>query len=76
MNEFKYIYWNNGDMWCGYLAKYPDRWTQGCDEDDLREHLIDLHRELTGDEMTSPAHGVFGMDREVHTFRNDVYLPL
>lgn len=34
-------------MWLGYLAEYPDYVTQGESLDDLREHLIDLYKDIT-----------------------------
>lgn len=43
----KYIYWKEDDVWLGYLVEFPDYWTQGETEDDLRAHLLDLYRELT-----------------------------
>lgn len=38
-------YWQEKDgKFLGYLNDYPDHWTQGESLDDLREHLRDLHR--------------------------------
>lgn len=34
-------------MWLGYLEEYPDYWTQGETEDELRENLLDIYSELT-----------------------------
>jgi hypothetical protein len=31
----------------GYLNEFPDYWTQGESLDDLKEHLLDLHREFS-----------------------------
>jgi predicted RNase H-like HicB family nuclease len=42
-----FTYWQDGSDWLGYLDEYPDYMTQGSSLDDLREHLLDLHRELT-----------------------------
>ena len=44
----KYIYWQDGDMWLGYLDRYPDYWTQGETQEELRENLRDIYGELTG----------------------------
>ena len=44
----RFVYWQHGDAWVGYLEDYPDYWTQGTSYDDLLEHLKDLHSELTG----------------------------
>ena len=35
----------------GYLNDYPDHWTQGESFDDLKEHLLDLHKEFSGDSL-------------------------
>jgi hypothetical protein len=47
MTTVKYVFWQEGDCWLGYLQDYPDYWTQGATLDDLVEHLKDLHRDLT-----------------------------
>jgi predicted RNase H-like HicB family nuclease len=47
MSKQKYVYWKDDDTWLGYLDEFPDYWTQGETEDDLREHLADLYNELT-----------------------------
>jgi predicted RNase H-like HicB family nuclease len=43
----KYIYWQDKDMWLGYLEEYPDYWTQGETEAELQANLIDIYAELT-----------------------------
>ena len=48
MKTEKYIFWQDGEMWLGYLEEYPDYWTQGATEVELRNNLLDLHKELTG----------------------------
>ena len=47
MNVTNIIVWQDGDAWLGYLQEYPDYWTQGDSLDDLKEHLRDLHKDLT-----------------------------
>ena len=44
----KYVYWQDDDLWLGYLEEYPDYWTQGETEEELRENLLDIYNELTG----------------------------
>jgi predicted RNase H-like HicB family nuclease len=34
-------------MWVGYLEEYPDYWTQGETEEELRDNLVDICKELT-----------------------------
>jgi len=43
----KYIYWRDREIWLGYLEEYPDYWTQGETEEELRGNLIDVYGELT-----------------------------
>lgn len=33
-------------MWLGYFEEYPDYWTQGETEEELRENLLDIYKEL------------------------------
>ncbi|MGR6035646.1 MAG: type II toxin-antitoxin system HicB family antitoxin [Candidatus Nitrosoglobus sp.] len=49
----KYIYWKDDDIWLGYLKEFPDYWTQGETEDELKEHLVDLYKELTSGTIPS-----------------------
>jgi predicted RNase H-like HicB family nuclease len=43
----RYIYWKDEDMWLGYLEEFPDYWTQGEMETELKENLIDIYKEIT-----------------------------
>lgn len=47
MRSVGYTFWQDGDFWLGYLDEYPDYMTQGTSLEDLKEHLADLHRELS-----------------------------
>ena len=47
METKKYVYWQEDDMWIGYLEEYPDYRTQGSTLEDLKEHLKDIHQDLT-----------------------------
>lgn len=48
MHAVKIVVWQEGDAWLGHLQEYPDYWTQGESLDDVREHLKDLHKDLSG----------------------------
>jgi predicted RNase H-like HicB family nuclease len=37
--------------WLGYLEDFPDYWTQGESLEDLKEHLRDLHDDLSNDRI-------------------------
>jgi predicted RNase H-like HicB family nuclease len=43
----KYIYWQDQDMFLGYLEEYPDYWTQGTSLEELQQNLLDLYQEFT-----------------------------
>ena len=51
MKKLRYVYWQEGDAWLGYLEEYPDYWTQGESLDDLTEHLKDLYQDLTSGQI-------------------------
>ena len=46
MERVKYTYWQDGDMWLGYLGEYPDYMTQGKTLEELEENLRDIYNEL------------------------------
>jgi len=48
MRAVRFIYWQEDDMWLGYLEEYPDYWTQGESYEELKENLKDIHEDLTG----------------------------
>jgi predicted RNase H-like HicB family nuclease len=47
MKTIKYIYWQDGDMWLGYLDEFPDYMTQGATQEELQENLKDIYEELS-----------------------------
>jgi predicted RNase H-like HicB family nuclease len=47
MQTAKYVHWQDGNEFVGYFVDYPDYWTQGETLDDLKQHLVDLHHDLT-----------------------------
>jgi predicted RNase H-like HicB family nuclease len=46
METAKYVYWQDENMWLGYLEAYPDYWTQGETTEELEENLRDIYLEL------------------------------
>jgi len=46
MERKKFIYWQDGEMWLGYLEEYPDYMTQGETLEELKENLRDIYNEL------------------------------
>ncbi|MBD2001022.1 hypothetical protein H6G00_31245 [Leptolyngbya sp. FACHB-541] len=49
----KYVYWQDEEMWLGYLEEYPDYWTQAETENELKENLADIYKELTGGTLSN-----------------------
>jgi hypothetical protein len=47
MASLGFTYWQDEEMWLGYLDQYPDYMTQGTSLEDLKEHLLDLYRDLS-----------------------------
>ena len=54
--SLEYTYWQDEEMWLGYLDEYPDYMTQGETVDELKENLIDIYTELTGGYIPSVRH--------------------
>lgn len=42
----RYIYWQDENLWLGYLEDYPDYWTQAETQQELQANLIDLYNEV------------------------------
>jgi predicted RNase H-like HicB family nuclease len=51
MSKLRFVHWQDGASWLGYLAEFPDYVTQGESLDDLKEHLRDLYDDLTSGEI-------------------------
>ena len=51
MQSIKFVHWQDGNVFLGYLLDYPDYWTQGESLDDLKAHLLDLYQDLTSGEL-------------------------
>lgn len=47
MQVVKIVVWQEEETWIGYLQEYPDYWTQGASIEDLKDHLKDLHADLS-----------------------------
>jgi predicted RNase H-like HicB family nuclease len=51
MNQVRYVYWQDGGIWLGYLEEFPDYMTQGKTLEELQENLRDIHADLIGAEI-------------------------
>ncbi len=46
MKTKRYVYWQDGEMWLGYLEEYPDYMSQGETLVELKENLKDIISDL------------------------------
>ncbi len=46
MKTVKFVYWQDGKFWLGYLQDYPDFMTQGESLKELQENLHDIYHEI------------------------------
>ncbi len=53
MEKIKFGYYQEDDMWVGWLEEYPDYRTQGSSLDELKENLKDVYQEII-DNFTPP----------------------
>ena len=51
METKRFIYYQDEDMLVGWLEEYPDYRTQGETLEQLKENLLDLHKELASGEI-------------------------
>lgn len=56
MNAIRYVYWQNDDMWLGYLEEFPDYMTQGASLEELQENLRDIYDDLSGGKVPGVRH--------------------
>ena len=50
-HSLEYTYWQDGDMWLGYLDQYPDYMTQGQTLDELKKNLMDIYKEFSDEHI-------------------------
>ena len=43
----RFVHWQDGEFWLGYLQDYPDYMTQGETLEELKENLRDIHLDIT-----------------------------
>ena len=56
MKTTKYVYWQDGDMWLGYIEEFPDYMTQGQTLEELQENLKDIYDDLAGGKISGVRH--------------------
>ncbi len=48
METKRFVYYQEEDMWIGWLEEYPDYRTQGENLDELKENLKDIYSDISG----------------------------
>ena len=56
MKTVKYVYWQDDDMWIGFLEEFPDYMTQGATLQELQENLKDIYDDIIGGKVPSARH--------------------
>jgi predicted RNase H-like HicB family nuclease len=56
MKTVRYVYWQEEDMWLGYIEEFPDYMTQGETLEELQENLRDIYDDLFGGKIPGVRH--------------------
>ena len=56
MEKKTFVYYQEDDMWIGWLEEYPDYRTQGATLEELQENLRDIYHELTSGSISHVHH--------------------
>lgn len=48
VDPLRFVYWQDGAFWLGYIEEFPDYLTQGESFEDLKAHLRDLYADING----------------------------
>jgi predicted RNase H-like HicB family nuclease len=56
MSAQRYVYWQDGEFWIGYLDEFPDYMTQGLSLEELQENLRDIYEDLTSGSIPGVRH--------------------
>jgi len=51
METLKFVYYQENDLWIGWLEEYPDYRSQGKTLDELKENLKDIHEDLSAEKI-------------------------
>jgi predicted RNase H-like HicB family nuclease len=56
MKSIRYVYWQDGEMWLGYIEEYPDYQTQGETLEELQDNLKDIYADITSGATANVKH--------------------
>ena len=48
MQTVRFVYWQEGALWLGYLEEFPDYMSQGETLDELKDNLKEIYTDATG----------------------------
>jgi predicted RNase H-like HicB family nuclease len=58
METKKFIYYQEDEMFIGWLEEFPDYKTQGETLSELKENLQDINSDLTSGRISAPLHPI------------------
>jgi predicted RNase H-like HicB family nuclease len=56
METTKFVYYQEDDMWVGWLEECPDYHTQGTTIEELKENLRDIYQDINGGKIPQVRH--------------------
>jgi predicted RNase H-like HicB family nuclease len=56
MKTTRFVYWQDNNMWLGYMEDYPDYRTQGESLEELQENLKDIYQDLASGAIPNVKH--------------------
>ncbi len=56
MKTTRYVYWQDGETWLGYIEEFPDYLTQGETLEELQANLKDIYEDLTAGKIPGVRH--------------------
>ena len=56
MEKKRFVYYQEDDMWIGWLEEFPDYRTQGETLEELKDNLQDIYEEITSGRIPYVRH--------------------
>ena len=75
MEKANFVYYQEGDLWVGWLEEYPDYRTQGKTLDELKQNLKDIYDDLDSGKIPHSirrSHSDLGEDTSEEQLRQEL----
>ena len=56
MKTTRYVYWQEENLWLGYIEEFPDYHTQGATLEELQENLKDIYDDISAGKVPGVRH--------------------